>query len=92
MGYMHLVNLYRDARILDLKKVWALEKIDGTSAHIRWSNGKVSLFSGGSKMANFEKLFDMGLYLFNPPPIVAIQITPLLSSISCVMLSDDIES
>lgn len=34
MGYMHIDNLYKDARVLSFKHVYALEKIHGTSAHI----------------------------------------------------------
>jgi len=58
MGYMHIDNLYKNTEILMFKECYALEKIHGTSAHITWSNEKVSFFSGGTKHSNFILLFD----------------------------------
>lgn len=58
MGYRHIDNLYKDQRILAFRECWALEKIHGTSAHIRWSNGEIHYFSGGEKHERFVGLFD----------------------------------
>ena len=64
MGYAHIKNLYRPEaqRILQFKQVYALEKIHGTSAHIRWGQTpdamRLHFFSGGEKHENFVKLFD----------------------------------
>lgn len=66
MSYMHLSNLYKDTSILLFKKVWALEKIHGTSAHVKWKApvgeqpGSLHLFSG-EQQANFEALFEPDL-------------------------------
>lgn len=73
MGYMHIENLYKNQKLLMFKKVYALEKIHGTSAHISFRRGKVpplddveqpdvaivGFFSGGEKYENFVKLFDL---------------------------------
>lgn len=61
MGYMKIPNLYRDVRILEFKSIWALEKIHGTSAHIRWKDGTLGFFSGGEKYERFVELFDHDL-------------------------------
>jgi hypothetical protein len=72
MGYMHIDNLYKDITILSFRQVYALEKIHGTSAHIKFVlNGNMpadfggpkptpclSFFSGGEKHENFVKLFE----------------------------------
>jgi len=61
VGYAHITNLYKDARILELRHVYALEKIHGTSAHIRWrpgQNPRLGFFSGGEKFSHFVALFD----------------------------------
>lgn len=59
MGYLHIDNLYKDTRIFQFDECWALEKIHGTSAHIKYTkeNG-VTFFSGGEKYENFAALFD----------------------------------
>lgn len=61
MGYAHINNLYRPEgqEILLFKECYAMEKVHGTSAHIRWdeSEGGIGFFSG-EQQANFEKLFD----------------------------------
>lgn len=60
MGYLHISNLYKDQRILWMKRCYALEKVHGTSAHVKW-DGKtstVTFYSGGEKHENFVKLFD----------------------------------
>ncbi len=56
---MHIDNLYKAQEILAFKECYALEKIHGTSAHIRWDGEKVHFFSGGEKHENFVGLFDV---------------------------------
>ena len=60
MGYSHIDNLYKDQTILILKECYALEKIHGTSAHIRWNakEQKVKFFSSGERHEKFVSLFD----------------------------------
>lgn len=60
MGYRHIENLYRPQAqdVLLYTELYAMEKIHGTSAHVRWHEEHVSFFSGGEKHANFIKLFD----------------------------------
>lgn len=60
MGYAHIDNLYRPEaqQILLFKRVYALEKVHGTSAHVSWTKGVLHFFSGGEKHENFVKLFD----------------------------------
>ena len=59
MGYLHLDNLYKNQQILAFKRVYALEKIHGTSASVSW-DGKDTLtfFSGGASHALFVGLFN----------------------------------
>lgn len=59
MGYMKIENLYRNTDIMAFRECYALEKVHGTSAHVQWSNGKVTLFSGGETHAKFAALFDV---------------------------------
>jgi hypothetical protein len=58
MGYLHIDNLYKSQEILAFKQCYALEKIHGTSAHIKWDGENVHFFSGGEKHENFIKLFN----------------------------------
>jgi RNA ligase len=60
MGYMHIENLYRPQAqaILMFRECYALEKIHGTSAHVKWDGDKVHFFSGGEKHERFVSLFD----------------------------------
>ena len=59
MGYIHINNLYKEKDILLFKQCYALEKIHGTSAHIRWCPEKgIGFMSGGEKHDKFVKLFD----------------------------------
>lgn len=57
MGYLHIENLYKNQTILGLEEVYALEKIHGTSAHIKFKDGQVTFFSG-EQPAVFKALFD----------------------------------
>lgn len=59
MGYMKIPNLYNDTRIFNFEECYAMEKIHGTSAHIRWDGKEVIFFSGGEKHENFVKLFNV---------------------------------
>lgn len=60
MGYRHIINLEKsEARVVFLfKEVYALEKVDGTSAHIAWRDGRVHFFHGGANREQFLALFD----------------------------------
>ncbi len=61
MSYLHIDNLYKDQDILLFKECYALEKIHGTSAHLSWKEGKLNIFSGGSKHESFKALFPESL-------------------------------
>jgi hypothetical protein len=61
MGYRKIPNLYRPeiADILEEPKLYAMEKIHGTSAHIKYhADGTLSFFAGGSNHQEFLNLFD----------------------------------
>lgn len=58
MSYMDINNLYKDRSILLFKQIYVMEKIHGTSAHVRWKDWKVSFFPGGSDYPSFSGLFD----------------------------------
>lgn len=57
MGYLHINNLYKDQTVLQLDELFCLEKIHGTSAHVRFKDGQVTFFSG-EQPAVFKALFD----------------------------------
>jgi hypothetical protein len=65
MGYLSINNLYKPAAqcILQFKTLYALEKIHGTSAHIRYKDGELTFFSGGEKHEKFVNLFDQDALL-----------------------------
>lgn len=58
MGYRHIDNLYKNQTILAFRECYALEKIHGTSANVRWRDGRVWFSSGGEKHERFALLFD----------------------------------
>lgn len=58
MSYLHIDNLYKTQDVLLFRECYAMEKIHGTSAHVKWAGGAVSLFSGGEKHDRFAALFD----------------------------------
>lgn len=61
MGYRKIPNLYRPeiADILDEPELYAMEKIHGTSAHIKYhADGTLSFFAGGANHQQFVDLFD----------------------------------
>ena len=59
MSYMSIENLYKAQEVLLFKRIFALEKIHGTSAHVgfRPSTGMV-FFEGGASRNSFLALFD----------------------------------
>jgi len=59
MGYRHIDNLYRSQDVMLFKRLFALEKIHGTSANVHWRNGQIQLHPGGGSMAVFEQMFDL---------------------------------
>jgi hypothetical protein len=58
MGYLHIENLYKCTDLLKFRECYALEKLHGTSAHVRWGDGQVHFHSGGEKRERFVALFD----------------------------------
>lgn len=64
MGYLSIENLYRPRaqQILAFKQLFALEKIHGTSSHLKWQKkddaGCLTFFSGGENYGKFIALFD----------------------------------
>lgn len=58
MSYLHIDNLYKNKDIMLFKECYAMEKIHGTSAHIRWKDEQVSFFSGGCKHETFVDMFN----------------------------------
>lgn len=61
---MHIDNLSKNQDIFLFRECYAMEKIDGTSAHIKYSPSQPNLtfFSGGASHDNFIKLFPPDLY------------------------------
>lgn len=60
MSYMHIDNLDKDPRILEFKRVFAMEKIHGTSGSVAFGESTgVWVHSGGEKHENVVKLFDL---------------------------------
>lgn len=55
MPYMHIDNLTRDPSILMMRECYALEKVHGTSAHIKFDpvTEEIELFPGGVSMKQF---------------------------------------
>lgn len=64
MGYMHIDNLYKSQEILEFRKCYALEKINGSSAHIKFKDGHITFFSGGESHERFKTIFNEE-YLIN---------------------------
>lgn len=58
MGYYKIKNLYRDDNIQLFKKVYALEKIHGTSANISYYDDALHFYQGGVTYELFTSLFD----------------------------------
>jgi hypothetical protein len=62
MGYLSIDNLYQNKLIFQFKEIFALEKIDGSSAHIKWLHETKSIvFFSGAEKEEFIKLFDSDL-------------------------------
>lgn len=59
MGYAHIENLYKNKNILCFKECYVMEKVHGTSAHIkRGKDGVITYSSGGASASLFRSLFD----------------------------------
>ena len=64
MGYAKITNLYKRPDFLDMfRKVWVLEKVHGTSAHIQFRTNEldqccINPYSGGADSSQFNLLFD----------------------------------
>jgi hypothetical protein len=62
MSYRHISNLYQNKSVLMFKRCFAMEKLDGTSAHIAYNaaniGNELSFFGGCVKLPTFEALFD----------------------------------
>lgn len=60
MGYLSIPNLYKNPKFLETagSPVYALEKVHGSSANVRWDGHNVFLSSGGESPVVFAKLFD----------------------------------
>lgn len=59
MGYLKIKNLYQDQSVLNFKEVYAMEKVHGTSAHIRWSKRSgIEFFAGGIPYDEFCSMID----------------------------------
>lgn len=60
MGYRHIENLYRNKEILMFKRCYAMEKIHGTSSHVKYNHvtKELTFFSGGAKYNQFVSLFN----------------------------------
>lgn len=58
MGFCHILNLYKEQDILLFKECYALEKVHGTSAHVRYALGVLTFFGGDEKPLKFKALFN----------------------------------
>ncbi len=60
MSYRHIENLYKNKNILLFRQCYALEKIHGTSAHVKYKQpeDKLIFFSGGANYETFLALFN----------------------------------
>jgi hypothetical protein len=58
MGYLKIPNLYQKTSILQFKQLYALEKIDGSSANVSYKDGTLTFFSGGANHQMFMNLFN----------------------------------
>ena len=72
MGYAHIDNLYKNQNILLFRECYAMEKVHGTSAHVKFErlrtnpleeavgvyDCKLTFFSGGASHIQFIELFN----------------------------------
>lgn len=60
MSYRHIKNLYASKDILLFKQCYAMEKLNGTSAHIKYNQAedKLTFFHGGANRDLFLALFN----------------------------------
>ena len=56
MGFISIPNLYKDRLVLGFRRLYALEKIHGTSAHVNWlpEISEVRLHAGGGNHEEFQ--------------------------------------
>lgn len=66
MGYQKIQNLYRDQTVMEFRQVYAMEKIHGTSANIKYKDGKLTFFSGGVKHETFVDMFRHAAHEYDP--------------------------
>lgn len=71
MSYRHIENLYRNKTILLFKQAYAMEKIHGSSAHLKYIpkpefnvDDRLIFFSGGAKHEQFLKIFNQEELLY----------------------------
>lgn len=58
MGYMKIPNSYKDPAVLQFKRIYALEKIHGTSQHVAYRDGKLIFYHGGETRQNMLDFFN----------------------------------
>lgn len=58
MGYQKIPNAYKDPAVLQFKRVYALEKIHGTSQHVAYRNGSLIFYHGGETRQNMLDFFN----------------------------------
>lgn len=58
MGYLKIPNLYKDQRILMMRRCISAEKVDGTSCHISWKDNQLRFFAGGCNHESFVAIFN----------------------------------
>lgn len=60
MGYAHIDNLYKNQEILMFKECYALEKVHGSSGHVKYkvNDNKLVIYAGGVSHELFVKNFD----------------------------------
>jgi len=60
VGYLKIKNLYQDKDILAFKECYAMEKVHGTSAHIKWDtrDQELTFYHGGATRELFVALFN----------------------------------
>jgi hypothetical protein len=59
MAYLNIDNYYKNSTKINMfRSVYAMEKIDGTSCHVKWDGEKLIFFSGCINHPAFCALFD----------------------------------
>lgn len=67
MGFMHIENLYKEQEILLFRECYALEKIHGSSAWIKYKHDHPIIYYAGGQMKDepFQAMFDRELVIDN---------------------------